>query len=147
MPRGEPGEPQPQGTVDPAFFGTTGLCLIPQGLRYLDSNRVWVIPFFHAFYYGVLKRLFEITFPVPNAAAHKVYEEISVQLPAPEYVHINPVMANIPEALKPSVAQRKFFGGRLSRVVRLRVVSCCGRLPWGARGNLQDSNLRHVNDS
>lgn len=124
MPRGDPGEPQPLGAVDPVFAGTTGLCLIPEGLRYLDSNRVWVVPFFHAFYYGVLKRLFEITFPVPGAAAPKEYDDVRIQLPPP-YVHVNPVMANIPPGLKPTVAARKSFGGRLGRVVSQMKPSTC----------------------
>lgn len=106
------------GVVDSEFYGTTGLCLIPEGLRYLDSNRVWVVPFFHAFYYGVLKRLFELTFPLPGAAAHKVYADMSEQLPPtlfPEYV--NPVMVNFPDILKPSAAARKHCAKLMRRMV------------------------------
>lgn len=117
MARTNPGNPQPLGAVDPTLYGTTGLCLIPEGLRYLDSNRVWVVPFFHAFYYGVIKRLFEITFPVPGAAAPKEYAEVSAQLPLLQPPFLNRVMVNTPEELKPSSAARKLIAARLGRIV------------------------------
>lgn len=116
MPRGLPGQPQDLGQVEAKFYGTTGLCLIPEGLRYIDSNRVWVVPFFHAFYYGVLKRLFELTFPIPGADAHTPYPEVSVQLPDhPEYV--NPVMVNFPADMKPDLAARKHIASTFARIV------------------------------
>lgn len=118
IPRTKAGDPQPLGVVDPEFYGTTGLCLIPEGLRYVDSNRVWVVPFFHAFYYGVLKRLFELTFPVPGAAPHPINAEFNVQFPPhlyPEYV--SRVMVNFPEELEPSLAARKHVIKLFGRIV------------------------------
>lgn len=107
-----PDVPLPLGDVDPKYFGSTGLSLIPDGLRYLDSTRVWIIPFFHAFYYGVLKRLCDLIFPGPGGLGHKEY------LVQP-MGRIEDLMLNFPDEYKTYLDSKKLIEERFGNLVSL----------------------------
>lgn len=88
------------------------MCLIPRDLPYLDWNRVWLVPFYHAFYYGVVEDFMDLIFPKQGAySSAKVYE----QQPADSTV---PHMLMFPEALQTSPALRAIFEERIRNMVR-----------------------------
>lgn len=109
-----PDVPIPLGTVDTKYYGSTGLCLIPDGLVYLDSNRVWLVPYFHAFYYGVLKRLCDLAFPSPGAAAQTQYDQQPLG-------RVTDVMLNFPDELRTSLASRKLIEERARNLVSVHM--------------------------
>lgn len=79
--------------------GANGVCLITDGLVYLDWNRVWAQPFYHAFYYGLTKRFFEYVYPSSGARAATDYvlQPGGLTRPADQ-----PLMLNYPsDELKP----------------------------------------------
>lgn len=96
--------------VELGMEGSLGICLIPQHLRYLDWNRVWVVPFFHSFYYGIVKNLMDLIFPSPGSGGK---DPFTVQ---PEG-HTIPLMLNFPDVLNTSLASKNIIMERNRNMV------------------------------
>lgn len=86
-------------TLPHELRGATGICMVNSELRYLDWNRVWLVPFFHAFYYGVVKRFFEHLYPSAGGKPAKLYER---QPGGDSRPADKPLMLNFPPEKKPA---------------------------------------------
>lgn len=108
-------------TLDPKLRGASGVCLIPDGLVYLDWNKLWVVPFYHAFYYGVVKRLFEFIYPCPGGKAPVEYFQQPGGLTRSAE---DPLMLNFPPEMRPARWVINLFKERSGNIVSLGKAWC-----------------------
>lgn len=97
----------PLKTIREKHKGVLGDNVLSKMLPHLDRNRMWLLPFCHAVFFGLLKTLCEVVFPLAGSKAPT------------EYVR-QPGLPNAMMAMPPSK--------RLSKEARARVLEHCANM-------------------